>query len=327
MEMITEGKYAPVAKTLLSEAVATHELTLPWRSSPQIQGYGVSHRQTSGDRLKDLALKVYVDKKKPKHILGDQLVPPKIKIPELGITVETDVEEIGSIELELDTARHRPAFPGCGLGHVDVTVGTFGCLVQKKGDSSKLYILSNSHILANEGLASIGDNIIQPGDYDGGNAPNDVIAKLAEFVPFDFNVSAENHVDAAIARVIRKNQVISKIAVIGVPPSDVGVARIGTRVKKTGRTTGFTLGEVLDTDFKTTLKYKKTKTTEGEVKFADQVLCTRYTAGGDSGSIVLHETTNKILGLHFAGSPSTSIFNKIHHVINELDIEIVTRDL
>jgi hypothetical protein len=54
--------------------------------------------------------------------------------------------------MELDTQRHRPAFPGCGLGHTDVTVGTFGCLVRKKGDPNNLYILSNSHVLANEGI-------------------------------------------------------------------------------------------------------------------------------------------------------------------------------
>jgi hypothetical protein len=57
------------------------------------------------------------------------------------------------------------AVPGSGLGHPDVTVGTFGCLVRKAGDEG-LFILSNSHVLANEGLARIGDPIVQPGAHD-----------------------------------------------------------------------------------------------------------------------------------------------------------------
>jgi len=36
----------------------------------------------------------------------------------------------------------------------------------------------------------------------------------------------------------------------------------------------------------------------------DQVLCTRYTAGGDSGAAVFN-SNNQIVGLHFAGTPST----------------------
>ena len=53
----------------------------------------------------------------------------------------------------------------------------------------------------------------------------------------------------------------------------------------------------------------------------DQVLCTRYTAGGDSGSVVLN-SRNRIVGLHFAGSESTSIFNRISHVFTLLDIDL-----
>jgi len=33
--------------------------------------------------------------------------------------------------------------------------------------------------------------------------------------------------------------------------------------------------------------------------------------------------TNKVVGLHFAGSPSTSVFNRISHVIAAFGIEIV----
>jgi hypothetical protein len=61
----------------------------------------------------------------------------------------------------------------------------------------------------------------------------------------------------------------------------------------------------------------------GLVGFRDQVLCTCYTAGGDSGSAVLN-MSKKVVGLHFAASPSTSIFNPIKFTQAALKIEIVT---
>ena len=45
--------------------------------------------------------------------------------------------------------------------------------------------------------------------------------------------------------------------------------------------------------------------------------------GGDSGSAVFN-MAKQVVGLHFAGSPSSSIFNRIEHVLTALDIEVVT---
>lgn len=324
LEMITEGEKASVAEAMMTESVARYQEEKRWTTNRKIQGFGIGRRLTDGERQGDMALKVYVEKKLPKAELGDKLVPKKIDISGIAGEIETDVEEIGKVEIELDTQRHRPAFPGCGLGHVEITVGTFGCLVRKKHDPNKLFILSNSHVLANEGLGEKGDLIIQPGDFDGGVAPADVIAELSEFIPFDFGQGFTNLVDAAIAKVKRKSDVVSSINVIGTPPGEPGIARVGSPVKKVGRTTGFTHGEVVDVDFKTSIPYKKPGGGKGYVRFKDQVLCTRYTAGGDSGSAVLHRDTNKILGLHYAGSTSSSIFNKIGNVLDALNIEIVT---
>lgn len=53
------------------------------------------------------------------------------------------------------------------------------------------------------------------------------------------------------------------------------------------------------------------------------MLTARYTASGDSGSAILNMQV-KVVGLHFTGSPSTSIFNKIRHVQTALNIDVVT---
>lgn len=327
LDIISEGVSPSIPEVFHAEALDRHRSAKSWIFGDLIQGFGIGRRLTEGRRSEELVLKVYVEKKLPLAELGKAGVPKVIDLPILGGEVETDVEAIGKVSFELDRSRHRPAFPGCGLGHVRTTVGTFGCLVRKQGDPDGLYILSNSHVLADEGTASIGDEIIQPGDYDQGSSPSDVIAHLSEFIPFDFTQGYPNLVDAAIGKVLRNDLVVSGIGVIGVPPQGIGQARVGTKIKKVGRTTGFTHGEVLDVDFRTAINYKTSGGGSGVAGFRDQVLCTRYTAGGDSGSAVLHETSNKILGLHFAGSESASIFNKIGNVIDALKIEVITANL
>jgi len=294
-----------------------------WARHPNIQGFGIAERITQGQKLKDVALKVYVERKLPAGKLDSPPVPKQVMLAGMSTPVDTDVQEIGKVVLEANTSRHRPAMPGCGLGHFEVTAGTFGCLVRKKG-KPELYILSNSHVLANSGTGKAGDVILQSAVFDGGVQPADVLCKLTEWVPFKFGDAFDNLVDAAIAQV-KPTDVTSKVNLIGVAPKGVGtVVRRGMKVKKVGRTTDLTSGEITDVDFRTSLPYPKPDGSgDGNVGMRDQVLCTRYTAGGDSGAAVFN-TKNQIVGLHFAGTPSTSIFNRITNVLDALGLEIVT---
>ena len=325
LDFLTQGQEAPVKESLKKEAVALQKASKPWTAGPGIQGLGISYKTTENERLKDLVLKVYVEKKLPKSKCKN-LVPSKVTVGSLDGDIDTDVEEIGLVAKESNTGRVRPAIPGFGVGHVDVTVGTFGCLVRKNNNTRTLYMLSNSHVLANEGVAQKGDTIIQPGDYDGGKDPDDKIAVLDDWVPFQFtDLSYPNLVDAAIAKV-KKSDVTSAIRIIGVPNGVSNIVRIGTKVQKTGRTTDYTTGVVTDVNYRLALNFLKPGGGSGRVGLQDQVLCTRYTAGGDSGSAVVNMGGN-VVGLHFAGSPSTSIFNKIQHVLDLLDIHIVTEQI
>ena len=295
-----------------------------WARHPNIQGFGIAERITQGQKLKDVALKVYVERKLPAGQL-DSPVPKQVMLPGMSTPVDTDVQEIGKVVLEANTSRHRPAMPGCGLGHFEVTAGTFGCLVRKKG-KPELYILSNSHVLANSGTGKAGDVILQAAMFDGGVQPGDVLCQLTEWVPFKFGDGAyDNLVDAAIALVKNPKEVTSTVNLIGVPPKGISKnLRRGMKVKKVGRTTDLTSGEITDVDFRTSLTYPTPDGGEGNVGLRDQVLCTRFTAGGDSGAAVFN-AQNQIVGLHFAGTPSTSIFNRITNVLDALGLEIVTQ--
>ncbi len=333
LEFITEGKRAHVPAALSRETFSTESFVTetesmkkryrPWTQGAGIQGMGIGAKETEGKLDEShVALRVYVKEKKPLSKVKNK-VPKKVDVPEVG-EVETDVVEIGQVEAEVFTSKLRPAIPGVGLGHTKVSVGTFGCLVRKRNrPNGPLYILSNSHVLANEGFAKAGDNIIQPGRHDGGRSPKDNLAKLTEWVPFDFSSTGyPNLVDAAIARVA-PSRVDKAIRLLGVPPAGVSkTVRRGMFVQKVGRTTDHTTGIIRDVNYRLALRYKRpTGKSEGRVGLRDQVLCSRYTAGGDSGSAVLNRS-KRVVGLHFAGSPSTSIFNKIGNVFTLLDLEL-----
>ncbi len=299
-----------------------------WVRGDGVQGFGVGEKVSKGRKAQELSLRVYVDKKKPKAQLSSP-VPKHVTLPELG-RVQTDVLEIGRLAKELHTTRVRPAMPGSSLGHPDLDgYGTFGCVVRRR-DDTKIYILSNAHVLADEGAAHIGDEIVQQGAGVGGVVPEDVIGTLSDFVPFDYTDDGfPNDMDVAIARVRRKNQVVEEIRLLGFAPKGVGrVIRRGMPVKKVGATTDYTVGEVLDTAFRFSLEYKTpghgsdfyNRDGHGElgrVGFKDQVLCTRYSEGGDSGAVILNKY-DRVIGLHFAGSPSSSVFSPIRPIFKRL---------
>lgn len=330
LEFLTEGRRAQIPSELARKSFSSSSFQAstekiktkarPWTQGRGIQGVGIGEKVAGGKQYKRLALRVYVEKKKPNAKVKNK-IPKKVAIPVVG-EVRTDVVEIGLIEPETFTTKVRPAMPGCGLGHFAVNVGTFGCLVRKRSGESSRFILGNSHVLANFGLARVGDAILQPSRFDGGVQPTDVLAKLAAFQPFAFTATRyPNLIDAAIARV-PPSKVNRLIRILGARPSGVSRRiRRGMSVKKVGRTTDLTTGRVMDVDFRLALRYRRPGGGRGRVGFRDQVLCTRFTAAGDSGAAILNRG-GRIVGLHFAGSESASIFNRISHVFDAFDIEL-----
>jgi Trypsin len=328
LDMLTEGTVAEMApEGLRAEAPVARREHKSWTNAPGIQGLGIGEKISNGKRLKEVVLKVYVKKKLPKNQLPDAtIVPSEVRIDALSKPIPTDVQAIGKVELEENTTRERPLIPGYSIGHLKITAGTLGCIVRKKGEKH-LYLLSNSHVLANEGVAKKGDQMVQPGPIDGGKAPGDVVGKLDEFVPFQFTSAGfPNLVDAAIAQLRGNIAATSAIRLIGIPAGVSTVLRRNMQVQKTGRTTDYTVGVITDINYRLALTYKKPGGGRGRVGLRDQVLCTRYTDGGDSGSAVLN-MKKEMVGLHFAGSPSSSIFNKIANVLTALKIEIVTKNI
>jgi hypothetical protein len=186
-----------------------------------------------------------------------------------------------------------------------------------------VYALSNNHVYANSNLAGIGDNVLQPGPYDGGQNAGDAIGTLADFEPILFG-GADNIVDAAIALSTTDN--IGNATPsngYGTPRSATASSFVNQRIQKHGRTTGLTSGKVWGVNTTVNVDYGG-----GQVaKFVRQILVIGggFSRGGDSGSLVVvqgGQDDRKPVGLLFAGSSNSTIINPIDDVLAAFSVTI-----
>ena len=281
---------------------------------PNIVGVGVGKKVSGMTETDELCVCFYVERKfAPSKVSGQHFVPPVIAAAD-GSSVYTDVKKLGRVIPEVKAlVKRRPVQSGYSVGHVKITAGTLGAIV-KKGE--KRYLLSNSHILANSGKGRPGDKIVYPGPDDGGEATADWVAVLSQSVAFKKGGDFVNEVDAALAEVRKEREKDLDYALAGakVPLGTIAPKR-DMMVSKRGRTTGKTRGKVIDIDFRIQISYPGV----GKLGFTNQVLCERYTDGGDSGSLVIDTSSGKIVGLHFAGAEQGSVFNPIGAVMKALN--------
>jgi hypothetical protein len=243
---------------------------------------------------------------------------------------QVDVRYIGRVEKLQDAAsmreRHRPLIAGASVGHVSITAGTLGAFVRTS--DGELAILSNNHVLADENRAEIDDPIIQPADLDGGEAPEDVVARLAEYVPIA--PVGVNRVDAAFATVLDGVDV-DPVGPLGALGLGTVVPEDANRVRKLGRTTGLTAGRVSAFNVRSlVVEYEISPT----VRFDGQIEVQtegggEFSLGGDSGSLIVSEGDRVPVGLLFAGSDqggdeggSVTYANPIAEVLAALNVEM-----
>lgn len=125
-----------------------------------------------------------------------------------------------------------------------------------------------------------------------------------------------NLVDAALARPLNPAQFSSDILGIGTV-SGTKPATLGMRVRKSGRTTGYTEGVVTLLNATVSIAYGA-KT----ARFSGQVITEAMSQGGDSGSLIVDTAENRAVGLLFAGSNLATIFNPINAVLDALQVNI-----
>jgi hypothetical protein len=126
--------------------------------------------------------------------------------------------------------------------------------------------------------------------------------------------SASNLVDAALIQ--PTDHIQRAIHKIGLP-TGIDEAVLGTSVQKTGRTTDYTTGQVVQVNATVQVSYGGSNV----ATFHDQIITGPMSEGGDSGSALLYKD-NRVIGLLFAGSPDFTIFNRIQDVMEALNITV-----
>lgn len=202
--------------------------------------------------------------------------------------------------------RTRPLTIGSSIGHFAITAGTLGAFV-KCSETKEICILSNNHVLADEGRGKRGDDVLQQGAIDGGMRPASRVASLGRFVRF--GPRGIHYVDAAIAPLDDEMEYYAD-HMRSSPASTLSGARASTiepddEVWKVGRTTGYTRGIVTAIE----LDEVWVGFDIGDVRFDDQIEIENprgpFSAGGDSGSLIV-DTDGKACALLFAGGRDAS---------------------
>ena len=261
---------------------------------PELLGYGIT--RGSGEHI---------------SVLVERITPEIESLFRKGIRGQPiKLIEIGHVVALSDrTAEFRPLVGGISVGHEKITAGTLGSIVYDK-DTNQPLILSNCHVLANsdtpnEERATVGDPILQPGAYDYGT---EIVATLYDWIPIQNEIT----IDAAIALPITdiSNYILDIPCITGITNP-----KIGTKIKKSGRTTGLTEGEIISVESTLDVDYGF-----GSIRLTDQFVTTYMSDPGDSGSLGI-TNDNKVVGLLFAGSSNATVYNDITNVCKLLNIK------
>jgi len=237
------------------------------------------------------------------------------KIPKTIDGVEVRVL-IGSVRLlDAYTGRYRPVPGGVSIGNVNITAGTLSCLV-KENKTGQLLGLSNAHVMNTPYGPSPGDPkgtpVVQPGSWDGGQAPQDTVGYTYKWVTVK-PPPTPNLVDCACFKPTNTAIVSDRIIDVNLRPLNPVDPTLNMKVMKVGRTTGLTHSKVSVVDVNGEQIGDASGTLLAvfndvfEIHTPIPALPTDHCApgsfgcGGDSGSTILEEDTSLPVGLLFAG--------------------------
>src|SRR6266481_2561039 len=234
-------------------------------------------------------------------------------------------------------AQSLPVKLGTSGGNVDDTSGRFCCggtlgsLLIRNGS---FYILSNNHVLARSDQAILGEPISQPGivDTNCSTVGTNTVANLTAFVNLE---GSGTNVDAAIALIVPGAvDLTGSILLLGSTATgstpDAGpphqgrgiLASIGEHVAKSGRTSGLSCSTVAATNLSTSVTYQTQCNggTSFTVMYRNQVSVSGggFSAGGDSGSLIVDQGTADPVALLYGGSDTDTVGNPVGDVLTAL---------
>ena len=267
-----------------------------WLHHRGVQGIAVARRRESGLLRRELALVVYVERKRPLARLA-RPVPAEVSVPDLG-RLPTDVVEIGRILPCTSTTPMRPARPGCSVGHLSGTGGTMGPIVVRQG-ATTLFFVGCAHVLAPRGQQSLADAVYQPApSYEGHRR----IGTLCVTKRILYSSAGwPNLVDAALVEIDDPAMVTPELREIGEAPSLVHDAPpAGAHLRLIGQASDLSHCTVEAAPSYVALHYPR------RAGFQQQILCNHAARPGDSGGIAIDEE-GRIVGLVIGASESRTV--------------------
>jgi len=219
--------------------------------------------------------------------------------------------------------------------------GTLGSLVVRNGT---YYILSNNHVMAKSdtgvaGTGNTGDPIRQPGliEVECQSSSTHTVANLSEF--FNLQTGQIPKIDAALAQItsgavdtsgnilLLGGTLTNGVPNSGAPKSGIGLtpaqamaAPYNGAVAKSGRSTGLTCSTIIGANVASSVPYYAhcgDTNAAFTVNYTDLISINGgdFSYSGDSGSLIVTQSTAEAVALLFAGSDTDTVGNPITDVL------------
>lgn len=309
-------------------------------SRPGVVGVDINEKVSDGKPTGELAIVVYVEKKKPRSQLSaDQAIPAKIEgiptdVKEEKIELHTARVALTDIMPLVDATKYATLHGGISMGpcrsvHLDppdvpasgnyIFVGTLGAIVTDRTTKAAM-ALTNFHVACVDSGWAAGNAQCQPSRVDGGTCPADTFGTLTR-------AALSNHVDGAVVTIQAGKTTDCSIEEIGAVKGQA-VAVQKSAVRKRGRTTGLTFGKVDSIDASVTINYGDglgNHTLKNQIRIVpDTAQSAQFSDHGDSGSVVV-DGADKVIGLLFGGSSVATYANPIQFVLDELNVDLCVK--
>jgi hypothetical protein len=292
---------AGVARTAAEKALVTKARR--WNADGNILGFGLGPKRTRNRiRYKEPSIIVFVGTKVGAGKLpGSRTIPPRLRIQRTGVTVLTDVIEIGGMAVLQAGMIH----PGANAAHFSLSAGTVTALVRPANGPGGVLVLSCAHVFAPIGLT--GPQIESPPDPSALTHTN-VAANLVRAISLGTGASSANRIDAALGQPIpgialqREIPGVGAISLVSTLESGQFQANGVRQLVGFGATSGRIDGDILAESVWTLMRDER-----GNLfRFTDVVAYRPrpLTQAGDSGMPVLRATAAgpELIGMHIGAS-------------------------
>lgn len=283
-------------------------------------GIAVGNKISDGELQEENCISFFVTRKYAKSgISKSNLLPKEVE------GIPTDVIEAG-IPRCVNGLGNQNGGEGEGvfgpgdtvgiLAHEEhYSVGSLGAIVVSGGHT---YILSNNHVIADEGHAPLG-TIVE--GKDRGSAGIRPIARLSRFTPFAHGFPG-SRLDAAIAKIDSGVSFSNEIPGFG-NLRQIGQARQNRRVKILGAASGDRTGQISNLSGTFSIRYHHSQ----YVVFSNLIVILPIGRGfaqkGDSGSVIVDEQDGVGVGLLLGTlANGMGLANHLTEVMSALDVEL-----